>query len=264
MKKTQKTFDKYFYYIKSVQSPEEDIDFFTKTYQSIYSKKPYIFREDFCGTFITGLKWVKKHPKNQAIVIDKSLEPLTYGKKNHLTQLKNSDRKRLKIIKKSILSPRLESADIISVSNFSYFIFKEQERLLKYFKNVKRQLKKQGLFIIDVFGGSQCLEPCEESIDHGGFTYYWDQESFDPITHHGVFHIHFKRKNEKKRKKVFSYDWRMWSIPELKDILQRAGFSKTYIYWETSNSKGEGTGIFKKTSKGEPCETWIAYLVSKN
>jgi len=259
-----KPFDKYFYYIQSVQSPEEDVDFFIKIYQSIYKKRPYIFREDFCGTFITGLKWVQKHPKNKAIVVDKSPDPLLYGKKHHLSQLPVSDHKRLKVVQKSILSHTLDSADIISVNNFSYFNLKQTHSLLKYFKNVKQQLTKQGLFMIDVFGGSDSTQVAEEAVNHKHFTYYWDQVSFDPITHYGEFHIHFKRKNEKKRKKVFSYDWRMWTIPEIKDLLYKAGFSKTYVYWEQSDENGEGTGVFKRTKTGEPCETWVAYLVSKN
>ena len=99
MKKKQ-PFDKYFHYIESVQSPEEDIEFFIKTYQSIYKKTPYTFREDFCGTFITGMNWVQKNPKNQAIVIDKSSEPLAYGRKHHLTQLNSTERKKAQNFKK--------------------------------------------------------------------------------------------------------------------------------------------------------------------
>ena len=44
------------------------------------------------------------------------------------------------------------------------------------------------------------------------------------------------------------------------------GFTKKYrvhklVYWEQSDKKGEGTGVFKKSETGEICGTWIAYLV---
>ena len=254
-------FDKYFYYKQSVQNPEEEILFFKKTYKSFFKKTPRVFREDFCGTFYIGYKWVKAHPQNKAIVVDKDSRPILYGKKHHLSKLTDSQKSRLKIYNTNVLNPKLPSAEIISVNNFSYFILKEKVLLLTYFKNIKKALSKQGLFIIDAFGGSDCFEDNEESVPHKGFHYYWEQKNFDPISHHAKFYIHFKRRGEKKREKVFSYSWRIWSLPELKDLLESAGFSNIYVYWEQSDKKGDGTGVFKKTSKGEPCNTWIAYLV---
>jgi hypothetical protein len=32
---------------------------------------------------------------------------------------------------------------------------------------------------------------------HKDFSYLWDQDSFNPITHEAMFYIHFKRKREK-------------------------------------------------------------------
>ena len=208
-----------------------------------------------------GYHWVKDHSQNKAIVIDADKKPIEYGKKHHLSKLNSSQQSRLHILNKNVLDKKLPKADIISVSNFSYFIFKQREFLLKYFKNVKRSLFKQGLFIIDVVGGPDCEGLSEEVIEHEDFDYYWDQDSFDPISNTAHFYIHFKRKGEKKQKKAFSYYWRLWSMPELKDVLKDAGFSKVHVYWEQSDKKGDGNGVFKKTLKGEACDTWIAYLV---
>ena len=261
--KKNPVFDKYFYYKNSVQSPEENIIFFKKTYKSIFKKTARIFREDFCGTFYIGYYWVKEHPKNRALVIDKDNQPIEYGKKHHLSKLTASEKSRLTILNNNVLDKKLPKAEIINVNNFSYFIFKQRTVLLKYFKNIKRSLFNKGLFIIDVVGGPDCEDISEEEAKHKDFSYYWDQTRFDPINNEAQFYIHFKRKGEKKRKKVFSYDWRMWSIPELKDILLEAGFSKVYVYWEQSDKKGEGTGLFKKATKGDICDTWVAYLVCK-
>ena len=261
--KSKKKFDKYFYYKQSVQNPKEEILFFKKTYKSFFKKTPRVFREDFCGTFYIGYEWVREHPANKAIVVDKDHQPIAYGKKHHFSKLTASQKSRLKIYNTDVLNAKLPGAEIISVNNFSYFIFKQRATLLKYFKTIKKALSKQGLFIIDVFGGSDCFDANEEQAVHKGFSYYWDQKNFDPVSNYAQFYIHFKRKREKKREKVFSYDWRMWSLPELKDILEEAGFSSPHVYWEQSDSKGGGTGVFKKSRKGEACDTWIAYLVCK-
>ena len=95
------------------------------------------------------------------------------------------------------------------------------------------------------------------------FLIFWDQSSFDPMSHYAQFDIHFKLKREKKRCKVFSYDWRMWSIPELRELLLEAGFVKTHVYWEGTTKDGEGDGIYTRTEKGESCPSWTAYIVSE-
>lgn len=261
--KVKKKFDKYFYYKQSVQSPKEDLKFFKNLYKKYFGKSPRIFREDFCGTFYLSYHWVKSHLKNRAIALDRDSQPLEYGKKHHLPLLSPSQKKRLRVLKKNILNPPLPPAEIISVTNFSYFVLKERGLLISYFKNIKKSLMKKGLFILDVLGGPGCEDIYEDKVSHEGFHYYWEQSSFNPINRQAHFHIHFQRKGEKKRKKVFSYDWRIWSLPELKEALESVGFSKVDVYWEKDNKKGQGSGIFKKTNKGDICEVWVAYLVCR-
>ncbi len=262
--KAKDDFDKYSYYINSVQSPDTDVEFFEETYKDLRKKKPEVLREDFCGTHKISCEWVKRNKKYKAFGVDLDPEPIEYGKENYQSELKESERNRIEIFQANVLDKDLPKADIIDASNFSYFIFKDRKSLLKYFKSVRKKLKKDGIFIIDVFGGSKCHEANEEETDHGEYSYFWDQASFDPITNFTEFHIHFKRKGEKKREKVFSYDWRMWSIPELRDILEDAGFKKTHVYWEgTEEDSEEGNGIFTRTEVGEECEAWVAYIVSE-
>ena len=105
------------------------------------------------------------------------------------------------------------------------------------------------------------MEPNEEETDHGDVSYYWDQDSFDPVTNEAMFYIHFKRKGEKKREKMFTYDWRMWTIPEIREIMEEAGFKETRVYWEGTTEDGDGDGEFKAVTKGEDCEAWVSYVV---
>lgn len=257
----KESFDKYYYYQTSVQSPEVDVEFFDKTYKKINGKEAKTLREDFCGTFSISTEWVKLGKEKKAIGIDLDQEPIDYGKKTYLPQLSEEQQNRVDIINADVMDPKNPKADIVSASNFSYFCFKDRATLKKYFKKAYKGVKKSGIFVVDCFGGTGTMEPVEEETEHNGFSYFWDQDSYDPVNNYAQFYIHFKRKGEKKREKVFSYDWRMWSIPEIREVMKEAGFKKTLVMWEGTDKDGEGDGKFKPVKEGEPCESWIAYIV---
>ena len=258
-----KFFDKYALYQKAVQSSDTDVLFLRQIYQELRKKEPRVFREDFCGTFALSCEWVKLNSRNKAHGIDLDPEPLGYGKQNNLKKLKEAQQKRVHLIEGDVLTSVLAPADISVAMNFSYFIFKTRLLMKKYFQNVHRALKKDGLFVLDIFGGSLCYQKNEEKNVGRKFTYYWHQEGFDPVSNEAVFHIHFRLKNQKKIEQVFSYDWRLWSIPELKELLEEIGFKKTHVYWEGTTRKGEGDGEFIRVEKVEACQAWIAYIVAE-
>lgn len=262
-KEKRKIFDKYRFYNKSVQSADVDVKFFYDTYESLRKKKPFVFREDFCGAFKLSCEWVKLDPEFRAVGVDIDREPINYGKKNYLSKLTESQKKRVKIINGDVLRQKGVGVDVIAACNFSYFALKERKLLKKYFTNSLKTLNKGGIFILDIFGGSHCYEPNEEETEHDNFSYFWDQDSFDPVSNEAVFYIHFKLKGKKKIKKVFSYDWRMYSIPEIRDLLDEVGFKKIQVYWEGTDKNGEGDGEFKPATKGEDCQSWVAYIVSE-
>lgn len=263
-KKQTKEFDKYYYYSESVQSPDEDVKFFQRVYQECrgHLPKQLVLREDFCSTAAICCEWVKLSPEYTAFGVDLDPEPINYSQAHYIPQLTDAQQNQLKLIEANVLSPELPKADITIATNFSYFIFKERKTLKNYFERVYANLKDEGLFVLDCFGGSKCYEANEEETEHEdkGFSYFWDQDSFDPVTNYGMFYIHFKRKGEPRREKVFTYDWRLWSIPELKDILEEVGFKAVHVYWEGTDDDGEGDGEFTRTTEGEECESWICYI----
>ena len=261
--KKNDSFDKYAYYLRSVQAPDSDVEFLRSTYRELRGKDPIALREDFCGTFSICCEWVKLNPKFKAFGVDLDSEPILYGLTHYLPQLSPKQRARVKIVQENVLNPGLPKADVIAAMNFSHFIFKERSMMKSYFHNCYGTLNSGGLLVADIFGGSRCQEANEESTPHRDFTYYWDQESFDPISHEAKFNIHFKLKGQKKLEKVFTYDWRMWTIPELREMMRETGFKKTHVYWEGTTRSGTGDGNFKATEKGEECEAWIAYVVGE-
>ena len=82
----------------------------------------------------------------------------------------------------------------------------------------------------------------------------------------GLQAFHFlqadERKDEEKREKVFTYDWRLWTIPELRDALLEAGFRNVNVYWEGTTEDGQGDGEYFMAEKGEECQSWVSYLVA--
>ncbi len=261
-KNTKGHFDKYELYRKAVQSAENDVVFIRDTYKDLKGREPKIFREDFCGTFALSTEWVKLNPRYQSIGIDLDPEPMAYGRQHYLVKLKPEQQRRMHLIEGNVLDPNLPKADIVAAMNFSYFCFKQREMMKNYFSSVYKCLNKDGLFLVDLFGGSQCHDSIEDTIRHEGFTYYWDQSNFDPVTNGAVFHIHF-RVGGKKIEQVFTYDWRLWSIPEIRDIMTEVGFKKTHVYWEGTAKDGTGDGNFTRVDHGEACESWIAYVVGE-
>lgn len=254
-------FDKYDYYIRAVQSPDNDVTFFRKVYRDSRKKEALSLREDFCGTFIVCQEWVRKSSSHRAVGVDLDKEPIDYGRLLAVKNLSAAQASRVNIINGNVLSPRLPKTDLVVALNFSYFLFKERHELKRYFRNVYKTLKGDGVFLLDCFGGMNCYQPNVEQTKFKDYTYYWDQDTYDPVNNHAKFYIHFKPKGRRKVEKVFSYDWRLWTIPEIREVLAEAGFKKSHVYWEGTTKSGEGDGHFKRTEVGEDdCASWIAYI----
>jgi len=260
-----KKLDKYELYEKSVQTPETHIEWFSNIYKDIRGGNARHMREDFCGTFQLSCFWVKDHAENTALGVDLDPEPLAYGKRAHWSRLSEGQKKNLKVVRANVLVPTSPKRDLIIAGNFSFFIFKERDVLLSYFKTCLKSLNSKGIMILEMAGGPGMIATGREqkavpSKKKKKFTYVWDQKSFDPITHDAKYAIHFKLPGGKMMRNAFTYDWRLWTIPEVKDLLAEAGFKKSHVYWETSH-KRSGTGEYARCEKGDNAYAWIAYVV---
>jgi SAM-dependent methyltransferase len=260
IKLTSKNADKHSLYEQSVQNPEADVEFVQNTYKKVRKKKPLVLREDFCGTAKLCCEWVNKKPQRKAIGIDLDQPTLDWGISNNLDKI-GKYKDQISLINQNVLNSIPIKSDIVCSFNFSYCIFKERHVLLDYFKNVKKGLKEDGMFFLDIHGGTETYEELEEEKDYDDFTYSWDQMPYDPINGHALRHIHFKFQDGSKLNKAFTYDWRLWSIPEIMDVMKEAKFKQVDVYWEGADEDGEGDGDFKKTKSTENETSWIAYVV---
>lgn len=263
MTKLPNDFDKHAAYALAVQSPQEDARFLRRVYQELSGKAPVTLREDFCGTFALCCAWVKLAAQNRAWGLDIDPDPLGYGACHYLPGLTTEQRSRLNIRKLDVMSPRAPKADIICAFNFSYFIFQRRNTLVSYFERCRRRLNPKGVFVVDIFGGPHHGHPCVDSKRLPGMKYFFEQSEFDPITNKTRFHLSFQPKGRRKLSRVFSYDWRMYSIPEIRDAMLDAGFKDTVVYWEGTARNGRGSGVFHRRNHGEPCQVWVAYIVGR-
>ena len=264
--KLARTADKYDLYQKAVQDPTQEVELFRRVFKDAYGRHPAVLREDFCGTFAVCCEWVDKHPEGLAIGVDLDPEPLAWGKEHNLSKIDSEAQSRVHLFKDDVRLIAEQKADIIAGMNFSYFIFKTRQELKEYFSSAYQNLNDEGTLILDIFGGHEVLEDeREESEDiDDSAEYIWEQANFDPITHDYTFHIHFEFSDGSKMKKAFTYHWRLWSIPEVRELLEEAGFASSTVYWEGTDQKtGEGTGKFKPQQRGDADPAWISYIVAK-
>lgn len=262
-KYTAKTADKYDLYVKSVQCVEADIDFVIARYYEKNGRDPRSLKEDFCGSFAAAVEFVTRHKENTAIAVDLDSEVLAWGRVHNLPRLKKRAAN-LNILQKNVLAVSKPKVDINLAMNFSYCLFKERQTLLDYFSNCLRSLNSGGLLIVDLYGGTESIMACEEEREIDGFTYVWEQHKFNPITSEALNYIHFRFPDGTAQEQAFVYDWRLWTLREITDLLAEAGFKKSSVYWEGWDEEEEaGDGVFTLTAEAENCEGWICYIVAE-
>jgi len=254
--------DKHELYQLSVQEPEADIEFLQNTFQARYGRMPHSLREDFGGTAYLSSSWVAAHDANQAWAIDLDSEPLEWGAKHNAARLTAAQRDRLAFVVGNVFDAQDPPVDIVAAFNFSYFTFQKRHQMLQYFKRAYANLREEGLFVLDIYGGPEAQQLIEESTEHDEFTYVWDQDEFDPINRRMVCYIHFDLPKRKRMERAFAYDWRLWTLPELREILQDAGFSGSEAHWEGFDENGDGNGIYTLQESAENSDSWIAYIVA--
>ena len=249
-------------YEESVQNVENEVDFLSTTFTERTGRTAYTFREDFCGTASLACEWVKQGPEYSAVGVDIEPSVLEWGRLNRVSRLPTEDQARVRLIESDVLTVETPQVDILAAFNFSYWIFEERATMLNYFKRCREALNDDGVLFLDMFGGPESMEETKEKTKHGNFTYIWHQAEFHPVTNYMQCYIHFKFKDGSRLKRAFSYAWRLWTAPEIRDLLHEAGFSNVTVYWEGEDEDGEGNGIFTPDERGEADLAWVAYVVA--
>jgi len=262
-KKGPESRDRHRLYELAVQSPDANLDFCDRVYKKKNGVKAKLLKEDFCGTSFLSAEWISRRKDTTAMGVDLDEETLEWGRQRNIEPL-GDDASRVTLIRDDVRAVNTPKVDIVTAFNFSYYIFKTREELLGYFANCRKSLAKGGIFVLDIFGGWEAQQDVTDKTRYTGFTYIWDQKGIDPVSNNGKFQIHFKFHDEGGIKKAFEYDWRLWSIPEVRDVLEEVGFTSIEAYWEGVDDDGEGDGDFRRVKKAENCPGWNAFVVASD
>lgn len=253
--------DRHVLYQKAVQDTGFEFEFVDATFKRLRGRTAHTVREDFCGTAAMCCEWVRQRRDNRAIGVDLDPDVLAWGREHNLAELKPAELRRVTLIEGNVLTVEPEPVDLLLAMNFSYQCFKDRATLRRYFKRAHAGLVDDGVLIMDAFGGYDAYREMTERTQHKRFTYIWDQYRYDPVTGDMTCHIHFAFPDGSKLKKAFTYEWRMWSLPELQELLYEAGFQRVTVYWQgTEEGTNEGDGIFEPAEHGEADPAWICFV----
>ena len=259
-RRKRRALDRHRLYQAAVQAPEADIELFEQIFREHRGRTPKALREDFCGTALISREWVASRDDRTALAVDLDRATLDWGREHNIEPLGDAaNRVRLELA--DVRDVRRPRVDLTCAMNFSFCVLKQRPQLLAYLEAVHAGLRDDGLVILELYGGTEAIVELEERREVDDFVYVWEQASYDPITHQTVCHIHFELPDGRKLRRAFTYDWRLWTIAELRDALLETGFAEVAVYWEQVDDDGDGTGEYRRTEREENQEGWLVYVV---
>lgn len=270
-KKRQKP-DVHWLYEASVQNVDTDLDFGRRIFSNHRGRKPLRVREDFCGTAKLAARWVQRNKMHEAWGIDFHRPTLDWGIRYNVAELSDVQKSRLHLLCGDVLKETTPKVDLTFALNFSFCTFKTRDVLRRYFRRVYDDLTAEGIFIMDIYGGTEAgMVKCDDVREIPGFItpdgmkipdfeYVWDQADYNPINHHTTCHIHFKVPGFGKIRRAFTYDWRLWTLPEIQELLIEAGFAAAEVYLHGFNDDGESDETYRRRTTYENCQGWVAYV----
>ena len=258
---TARNTDRHDLYQRAVQDVKAEGRFLSGTFERIAGRKAKSLREDFCGTALLCAEWVKTRDRT-AVGVDLDPEVLAWGAEHNRAPL-GPRASSLRLLRQDVRAPCRGRFDVSVALNFSYFVFRTRDGLRKYFAGVRRFMAADGIFVLDAYGGYQSWRPQTERRKLRGFTYVWEQSRVDPIDHSVVNHIHFEFTNGSRIRRAFTYHWRLWTLPEIQELLAEAGFSRSMVYWEDRDANKDGTGRYRARTHVAQEPAWVAYIVAE-
>jgi SAM-dependent methyltransferase len=262
---TARTADRHALYQIAVQAPEIDAAFYDRWFRRLTGRPLRLLREDFCGTAVLACHHVKRHPENRALGVDLHGPTLAWGRAHNVEPLLDVEqRRRLVLRRANVMAVRSPKADAILALNFSYSVFQTRKALGAYLRNCFRSLREGGVLFLDAWGGPDVLRQTTDKTRHRGFVYEWQQCGFDPIRHEIDCAIHFAFPDGSRLRNAFVYHWRLWTLAELRELFEEAGFVDVQVLWEqTDANTGSGNGVFYRPARGCMDEAWIAIVLGR-
>jgi hypothetical protein len=152
-------------------------------------------------------------------------------------------------------------------------VLRTRPELRDYLSTARRSLRAGGLLLLDAFGGTDAQQALVErsriraSRGPGGeyippFTFEWEQASFNPVDHRLRCWIHFRLGDGRLMRRAFGYDWRMWTLPEIRELMAEAGFRRSRVYLQDwDDAAGRALTTYSPRERFENQSGWLAYVV---
>eukprot|EP00741_Cyanophora_paradoxa_P003943 tig00000741_g3835.t1 len=257
--------DRHQLYQISVQNPKADMQFMLKCFRQFRNRNPKVLREDFCGTALLCAEWVRGDVERVAVGVDLDEETLAWGREYNLLPL-GPPAERVTLLCSDVCDTErlreLPKADLLCAFNYSACLFKTRAALLGYLKAARSGLAEGGVFFLDLYGGIEGYKKTQYSKKFDTFTYVWETSRFDAITHEAAMAIHFKFPDGSRIKNAFTYGWRVWSLPELRDALLDVGFSDVRVWFAEIDPAGEREAEYAERRAADQSDMWNAYVVA--
>lgn len=224
-------------------------------------------REDFCGTAALACHWVLRSPAHTAWAVDRDGAALAWARRHHLAHIRHGAA-RVTLLESDVRRARTPQVDVVTAMNFSALGFHDRRTLGAYFRSAARALRPGGLLVLQTLGGpgasAHAIErrrvPASQGPDGReipAFTYEWEQTPLGPGHLHCA--LYFSRTGAKRRRRAFQYEWRLWSLQELTDLLRANGFAATE-FWLHDSAAPLGR---RKRKAPAPGASWVGEVVAR-
>ncbi|MFV8751253.1 class I SAM-dependent methyltransferase [Nannocystaceae bacterium ST9] len=266
--------DRHELYELAVQDPPSEVRFIGQTFKRLRGRPALSMREDFAGTSVFSLEWVRSHKQRTAICVDLDRATLDWGLTKRIRPAGADYEQRIIQRCANVLEVQPPLVDVAVGFNFSYWCFDTRPALLEYFRAARAGLVADGMLVLDAYGGTEVPqhEITEretrdgEGVVNGGqaYTYIWEQIDYNPVDARMNCAIHFEFKDGSRLDRAFSYSWRVWTLPEIRELLLEAGFAKVRVWAEREDEAGEGTGRFHEAKSFDNEGVWWVYITAEN
>jgi hypothetical protein len=247
-------------YERAVQDAPFEVDLIESILRR-HGRPAHRLREDFSGTALFAAEWVGRGPDRTAIAVDVDPAVHRWVRRHRLPAL-GAAAARLRLVTADVRTSPGRGLDAVVAMNFSYAVLRTREALGGWLRRTRASLAPGGVVVLDAFGGHRAQqELVERRRIRGGVTYVWEQESFDPITHRIRCAIHFEGPGRGRLRRAFTYDWRLWSLPELTELLAEAGFERIEVLWDVAPSAAETRYVPRRRARAQA--GWLAYVVGR-
>lgn len=230
--------DRFDLYELCVQSPTHLVPLLC----AIHGRHPLTLGEDFSGTASLSRAWVASAADRRAIATD--FDPQAHSRCPDLDRL---------IKRTQDVRATSDRADLIFAGNFSIGYMHTRSELVEYLRHIHTRMTPGGCFLCDTYGGESAfitghVHRYHNAPDGSRIRYTWEQREADPLTGRVIDVLHFRTERggmiEDEIMDAFVYDWRLWSVPELRDAMIEAGFARTAVFQKLPDAQDESGEMY--------------------